>query len=163
MVVVSNTSPIVNLAAIGQIDLLRELFGAITIPPAVYEEIAVQGAGRPGAESVESESWIVTEPVEDLRLVHTLEREVHRGEAEALVLAAERDADWLLLDERAARRIAETLNLSYVGLLGVLGRAKEKGLIDSVTPLLDALRQEAGFWISDGLYAHIQASSGEAS
>lgn len=162
MLVVSNTSPIVNLAAIGQFDLLRSLFGQILIPHAVYEEITVAGAGRPGAEEVEREDWIAAEAVQDARLVRALAPDLHKGEAEAIVLASERNADWLLLDEKAARRVADRLGLRVVGLLGVLGRAKEKGLIEAVTPLLDALREQAGFWISDSLYAHVRAQAGEA-
>ena len=48
MIVVSNTSPIINLAAVGQLDLLRQLYGQIVIPQAVYVEIVGRGAGQPG-------------------------------------------------------------------------------------------------------------------
>jgi predicted nucleic acid-binding protein len=90
-----------------------------------------------------------------------LEREIHVGEAEALVLAVEAEADWVLLDERAARDVAETLGLSYMGLLGVLARAKRDRLIPSIRPLLDALRAH-GFWVSDALYEYVLAQMGEA-
>lgn len=161
MIVVSNTSPIVNLAAIRHLHLLPQLFGAITIPEAVFHEIAVKGSGRPGAEEVRSADWVSVRAVADRRLAHAFERTLHAGEAEALALALEIDATWTLLDEQAARETAASLGLRYTGLLGVLARAKEKSLIPAVRPLLDALRQEAGFWISPPLYGHILWRAGE--
>ena len=155
MVVVSNTSPIVNLAAIGHLHLLPALFGEITLPDAVHREIVVQGVGRPGADEVQLADWIAVEPVRDRRLVRMLEADLHRGEAEALALALERKADWVLLDEQAARRSASSLGLTYTGLLGVLERAKAKGMVPAVKPLMDALRYTAGFWICPALYTHI--------
>ncbi len=155
MTVVSDTSPIVNLAAIGHLHLLRDLFGALTIPEAVYREIVVEGAGRPGAEEVEAANWIVTRLVRSPHLVRTFETDVHIGEAEALVLALELNADWILLDERAARRLAASLDLRHTGLLGVLAKAKERSLIPALKPLMNALRRDAGFWISQTLYDHV--------
>ncbi|MGI9174011.1 MAG: DUF3368 domain-containing protein [Rhodothermales bacterium] len=155
MVVVSYTSPIVNLAAVGHLHLLPALFGKITVPDAVYREIVVEGAGRPGADEVLSANWIEVQAVQDRRLVRVLEADLHSGEAEALALALELGADWALLDEQAARRSADALGLTYTGLLGVLERAKAKGTIPAVKPLLDALRHTAGFWISAALYTHI--------
>lgn len=160
MQVVSNTSPIVNLAAIGQLDLLRLLFGQIHIPEAVYHEIVVQGAGQPGAREVIESDWIVRQAVSERRLVTMFEREVDRGEAEALALATEVQADWVLLDERAARELAATIGLQYTGILGVLARAKAGGAISEVGPHLDALRSY-GFWISGPLYRHILEYVGE--
>ena len=58
MIVVSNSSPIMNLAAVGQLDLLRTLYGRLIIPQAVYEEVAIAGKGRPGASDVEVADWI---------------------------------------------------------------------------------------------------------
>lgn len=155
MTVVSNTSPIVNLAAIGYVHLLRDLFGPVTIPEAVYREIVVAGAGRPGAEEVEAADWIVTRPVRSSRLARAFEADVHTGEAEALALALDLEADWILLDERAARKLAASLGLRHTGLLGVLAKAKERSLIPALKPLMDALRREAGFWISQALYDHV--------
>ena len=113
------------------------------------------------AEEVKRADWIRAGEVQDVRLVRTLERDLHRGEAEALVLALERDAQCLLPDENAARSVADRLEIPCVGLLGVLGRAKEKGLIPAVAPALDALRTRAGFWMSDALCTHVRQSNGE--
>ena len=76
MIVISNTSPIVNLAAVGQVELLQQLYGYVVIPPAVFHEIAVIGAGQPGAAEVESFEWIETRQVNDQTMVASLQLEV---------------------------------------------------------------------------------------
>ena len=78
--------------------------------------------------------------------------ELHAGEAEAITLASERRADLLLMDELAARRIASLSGLTSTGILGVLLDAKHNGLIAAVRPTLDALVQDAGFWVGRPLY-----------
>jgi len=87
MIVVSNTSPIINLACVGQLDLLRQIHGAITIPEAVFTEIAVNGIGQPGAEEVSRFPWIVRHRVTQQPLVDVLRLELDAGEAEALACA----------------------------------------------------------------------------
>ncbi len=58
MIIISDTSPIINLAAVGQLDLLRQLYGHIIIPQAIYDEIVVAGTGQPGAHEVKAAGWI---------------------------------------------------------------------------------------------------------
>ena len=74
---------------------------------------------------------------------------------EAIALAVEMQADQVLIDERRGRLIASRLNLRYTGILGVLVEAKNKGLIVEVKTLLNALINEAGFWISESLYKSV--------
>jgi predicted nucleic acid-binding protein len=93
VIVVSNTSPIINLAAVGQLQLLRQLYGQITIPQAVYREIVILGAGQSGAAQVESSDWIEMRQVSDQALVASLQLKVDEGEAEAIALAAALNAD----------------------------------------------------------------------
>ena len=64
-------------------------------------------------------------------------------------------ADQVLIDERRGRLIASRLNLRYTGILGILVEAKNKGLIIKVKTLLDALINEAGFWVSEPLYKSV--------
>ena len=109
MIVVSNTSPIINLAAIGQLDLLRHLYGTIIIPQAVYHEIAVRGAGQPGASEIQTSPWFERQHVRDTILVKRLEQHLDTGEAEAIALSIEMRANLLLIDERRGR-------LSYRGI-----------------------------------------------
>ncbi|RJQ72190.1 MAG: DUF3368 domain-containing protein [Desulfobacteraceae bacterium] len=155
MKVASNSSPLINLARIGKLDLLRIVFERIIIPEAVWQEVVVEGEGQPGALDIKNANWIEIQAVANKQLVHALRQELDGGEAEAIVLALELQADVLLMDERLGREIAKHFGLRYVGLAGVLIRAKRKGIIDQVNPLLTALRNVAGFRISDGLYQRV--------
>ena len=161
MIVVSNTSPIINLAAVGQLDLLRQLYGKVIIPQAVYHEITVIGAGQPGAMEVQTLEWIETKQVTNRALVMVLQTELDEGEVEAIALAIELRADLLLLDERLGRTIASRLGLQFIGLLGVLIEAKQKGYTPAVKPVLDDLVTKAGFWVSPQLYARVLQAAGE--
>ena len=78
MIVVSNSSPLIALAKIGKLHILRELFGEITIPKAVWDEVVVKGRGKPGAEEVEKAEWIKVMDVKD-----KLSVEVLRGESDS--------------------------------------------------------------------------------
>src|SRR6266568_4995556 len=124
MIVVSNTSPIVKLAAVGHLDLLQQLYGALLIPPAVYHEIVVVGAGLPGAHEVQTLPWFQQRPVAPSALLTRLQLALDPGEAEVIALAGEIKADLMLLDERRARRLAGQLGLHHVGVLGLLIEAK---------------------------------------
>lgn len=115
MKVVSNTSPLINLAWVGQLELLHELYGVIDIPEAVWHEIVVQGAGQPGAKEVNSADWINTRAVDNKLLVLALHQELDAGEAEAIALAIEQNAGLLLMDERLGRETARYFGLNYTG------------------------------------------------
>ena len=155
MIVVSNTSPIINLAAIGKLDLLKKCFGKIYIPPAVYNEITVKGRGEPGDKEVRTVDWIEVVEVKDISLLLLLRKDLDDGEAESIALSIQLESDLLLLDEIDARSIASKLRLRFIGLLGVLMRAKETGYIKKVKPLMDSLKEHAGFWIDEELYQYV--------
>lgn len=91
-----------------------------------------------------------------------LREDLDPGEAEAIVLAIERQADLLLVDERRARRTATAAGLTVSGLLGVVAKAKQAGLIDLARPVLDELIQTARFWIGPDLYKEVLVELGEA-
>jgi predicted nucleic acid-binding protein len=161
VITVSNTSPIINLAAVGKLELLRQLYGKVAIPQAVRHEIVIVGAGQLGAAEVETFDWIETRQVTDRTMVASLHLEVDDGEAEAIALAAELGADLLLLDERRGRIVASRLGLKFIGLLGVLIDAKHRDFIPAVRPILDDLIGKAGFWITRELYDRILQATGE--
>lgn len=161
MTIVSNTSPIINLAAIDRLDLLEKLYGKVIIPRAVYNEITVTGEGQPGDREVRTFDWIEVVDIKDTNLLTALKTELHAGEAEAIVLAIEKNSDLLLLDERRARNTASKFALRHIGLLGILVQAKQKAYIPEVKPLLDNLMSKAGFWISRKLYRYILKKAGE--
>ncbi len=135
--------------------------GKIIIPQAVFDEIVLAGAGKPGASEVREISWIEIRRTTNQLAVRSLQLELDAGDAEAMALAAELKADLLLLDERKGRVGAERLGLRFVGLLGVLAEAKQRGLILTIRPIMDDLRRVAGFWISPKLYEHILQVVGE--
>lgn len=161
MIVVSNTSPIINLAAVGQLELLQRLFGTIAIPQAVFHEIAVKGYGQAGAIEIRTYPWFERHSTQDMALVKRLEQELDAGEAEAIALAVKMRADLLLLDERRGRMIARQHGLAVIGLLGVLLIAKQRGYLAAVRPVLNDLRARAGFWIDAELFSQVLKSAGE--
>lgn len=160
MTVVSNTSPITNLAAVSQLNLLQQLYGTIIIPEAVYYELTSTGT-VPGTIEVQTLNWIVTRPVTNLNPVITLQQELDAGEAEAIGLALELNANRLLIDERRGRRIASQLNIKFIGVLGILIVAKRQGLLQAVKPVLDELISTMRFRVSEALYTRICEDVGE--
>ena len=164
MIVVSDTSPITNLAAIAQLDLLQQLYTSLIIPTAVYNEMVEVDKVVPGAVEVQTLSWIQTQAVADAQRVtdlQTSQENIDLGEAEAIILAVELKADLLLMDERRGRALATSYGLSVTGLLGVLLQAKRNGLISTVKPLMDQLIEQVDFRVSSQLYTTILQSASE--
>jgi len=132
--VVSNASPLILLAGVGQFDRLRDLFGEIWITPPVFEEVAVRGKGRPGSAEVSQASFIRRKAVLlGSRLAETRESaQLAEGEASTILLAEELKADLVLIDEKAARSVAKGLGLKVAGTLRVLELAYERQLIQDL-------------------------------
>ncbi|MFM7407209.1 MAG: DUF3368 domain-containing protein [Cuspidothrix sp.] len=164
MIIVSDTSPITNLAAISQLDLLQKLYTGIIIPTAVYNEMVKVNKVVPGAMEVQTLPWIQQQAVVDSQRVIFIQENTENidlGEAEAIILAFELKADLLLMDERRGRIVASSYGLQIIGLLGVLLQAKRKKLIPSVKILMDQLIEQADFRVSNQLYTNILQSAGE--
>ena len=159
MIVVSDASPLITLAAVGELELLRHLFGEVLVPDCVRQEV-VQ-ANRPGAEDVVRAKWIRTVSAPDDSFLMVLRTELDPGEAEAIALAFEMQADVLLLDERSARNLAVSMGFEVLGVAGVLLRAKGAGLLSLVRPVLDRMRTQGGFRLSDRLYEATLSDAGE--
>ena len=131
---------------------MQQLYGTLLIPEAVYRELTDPSFPVAGATEVQTFDWIQTRSVSDRVIVEALSNELDVGEAEAIALAVEIQADQVLIDERRGRLVAARLNLRYTGILGILVEAKSQGLIAAVKPLLDALINQAGFWVAETLY-----------
>jgi predicted nucleic acid-binding protein len=159
--IVSNSSPLMNLAIIGHLHLLKELFGKIVVTDQVWKELTVDGRGKPGAKAIEECDWIVIETIQTESLFRLLCKDLDVGEASVIALAVEKEADLILLDETDARNMAEIYNLRKTGLLGILMRAKQAKLIKEVKPLLSRLQIEANFWISSDLFHEILERTNE--
>jgi predicted nucleic acid-binding protein len=158
--VVSNAGPLISLSTISQLDLLRALFGQVVIPQAVYDEVVVHGESEPGSNEVDEADWIKICQVKDHLAVDLLREALDAGESEAIVLAQELNAKYVLLDDGLARRKARFIKLPMMGTLGVLLMAKEAGLISGVKPILDELRQ-TDFRMSNRVYQRVLAKAGE--
>ncbi len=161
MIVVSNTSPLTNLAAIGLFDLLHHLYGGLHIAYGVWDELNAGDKRWPGRDDVAQAVWIEQHTVQNQSLVTALRRDLDRGEAETIALAVELGADLVLLDEQEGRHAAQRLGLRVLGVVGILLNAKANGAIDTLRPHLDALRQTAGFYLSASLYQHALELAGE--
>jgi predicted nucleic acid-binding protein len=158
---VSDTSPLIGLAVTEHLEILKHLYGQVLIPEAVYQELIGSDPELPGAAEARTLEWIVSHSVQNAILVRALQGELDDGEAEAIALAVEVQADLVLLDERRARAVAIRLGLKVVGVLGVLIEAKHKALIPHLKPILDDLLTRAGFRVSAQLYERVLQAVGE--
>ncbi|NUQ26046.1 MAG: DUF3368 domain-containing protein [Saprospiraceae bacterium] len=152
MIVVSDTSVITNLVQIDQLTLLKDLFGSIVIPQKVYDELTKVPKQ---IDLIERLNWIEVKQISDRSHFDNLLKTLDPGEAEAIVLAIELEADALLIDEKKGRKIAEEYGIIITGLLGILIIAKSENLIIEVKPILDKLIFETGFRINPKLYQDI--------
>lgn len=144
MIVVSDTTPLIGLAQIQRFDLLQQLFGQVYIPQAVYDEAVVAGREEGGARhQVSGATWIKIVSVKDRLAVEVLLDEMDLGEAEAIVLARELGADWVLMDERKGRRKLAQMGINRIGTLGILLKAKQLGLLEAVRPEIEKLQHQS--------------------
>jgi predicted nucleic acid-binding protein len=152
MVVVSDTTTISNLFLIDRLYLLEELYKSIIIPEAVFDELLkLEETGWDLSPIIQS-SWISIKKIKNTSLLTELLEVLDLGEAQAIVLAQELEANLLIIDEQMGRKCAKNLNINIIGLIGILIEAKLQGVIPNVKIILEELKTKAGFWISDNLY-----------
>ena len=144
---VTDSTCLIGLERIGRLDLLPSLFDPIAAPPKVIEEFG------------SSPSWLQVLSPTNRQAVFALQLTVDLGEAEAIALALERN--WrIILDDRKARLVARRLGLKVIGTVGVLLRAKRKGIVSRIAPLLQDL-EAAGFYLSEALKREALRLAGE--
>lgn len=160
MILVLDSSSLIALSRIGRLDLIHELAGEVHIPAAVSEEVGEHSDQRVGRAEVRRAPWIRVGRVTDEKAVELLRGRLGRGEAESIVLARELQADFVVLDDAAARRAAIEERLPVIGLLGLLVHAKERGTIAALKPLLEELKA-TGFYVGDSLYQDLLRRVGE--
>jgi len=163
MPAVSDTSPILGLASIGQLELLHEQFGAVFIPQAVLAELKTETnfRGTSVVREALERGWLEVKDVQNLPLVQALSVELDMGEAEALALATDLHLEIIIMDEHDGRARARAIGLKPVGVIGILLRAKSQGRIQSLENTLQALRAEVGFYVADELFQRILKEAGE--
>ena len=137
--IISDTSCFITLSNIGELDLLRLLYKQIVTTPEIAEEF---GESLP--------NWIEIISVSDKAKQELLEIQVDKGEASAIALALENENSFLILDDNKARKLAHNLKLDFTGTIGIVVAAKQKGIISSIKPILQKIK-ETNFRISADL------------
>ena len=153
--IVSNTSPLRYLIAVGQADLVQKVFHEVLIPPAVLTEL-MHPSGRDDVRR-----WVEQHPawlsVRELRSrpPHELTSTLDAGESEVLQLALEIHPDFILIDERLGRRIAASRGFAVIGALGLLLESyRQKYILDPIR-ILNQMRY-IGFRVSQPLYEEFE-------
>lgn len=163
MPVVSNTSPIWNLASIERLYLLPEQFQEVRIPTDVLSELQV---GRDYSEMTRiqqalDDGWLKVKSIGNVSIHQSLMLHLDRGEAAAIALSIETGTNRVLMDEMDGRGVAKKMGLKPIGVLGVLLRAKAEGKISSLSDEMLQLRHDAGFFIAESLFQRLLKEAGE--
>lgn len=156
---VADSGPLIFLARIDLLNLLPDLFDKVLIPPEVRDEVMVRGRNCPGAYAVSQAKWLIVQ-APDPQLAKSLSILVDAGEAEAIALAQTTEDCTVLLDDLRARKVAQRLDIKQIGTVGLLLRAKKRGLLESIKPHLDALLK-SGIYIRKELVEAVLQEAGE--
>lgn len=162
MIVVADTSVLINLCCVGQDGLFRLLFQEVFIPPEVAVEFTRLASSTSRFASLKLPTEIKQQSPSSWPDAVRAAAGLDSGEAAALALAVEIRADAVLIDERRGYEIAIQLGLRTVGILGILLRAKSAGFLPAVKPVLDALQCDAGFWLSESLRKQVLQVASES-
>ncbi len=157
---VVNTSPLVFLGNLGRLELLQQAGREVCVPRAVVVEVAEKPDVAAQAVQAAYAIWMQVRDVADRTAVDLVKATLHRGEAEAIVLATELKAERLVIDDQDARRFADRCGLKTVGTLGILLAAKQRGEIASLRQEIDRLLV-LGFRVNPRLVAAVLQSAGE--
>lgn len=133
--IIADAGPIFSLAIIDQLQILNKLFDEVKIASAVWEEITLIKT----SEFYNSITQYFGSRIENINGFNELSFIMDYGESESVILYKELNADFLLIDDKKARDIAENLNIKCIGTLGILSFAKRKGIIKELRPLYMSL------------------------
>ncbi|MEO5917274.1 MAG: DUF3368 domain-containing protein [Luteolibacter sp.] len=158
--VVCNAGPLIALAGIGQLGILRDLFDVVFVAREVRNEVEAGGSKGAGANLLSNAPWIQQSDFQ-IRIDPLLESLLDKGEAATIALAIHSSASLILMDELKGRRIARGIHgLAVIGTGRLLVEAKRANLIGEVRPLIDRMRSN-GYWLSDRIVAEIARLAGE--
>jgi predicted nucleic acid-binding protein len=157
---VVNTSPLVFLGHLGRLELLWREGREVFIPRAVAEEVAEKPDAAQAMRAA-CAAWMQVRDVTDRAMVNLVQASLHKGEAEAIVLATELRAEWLVMDDQDARRFANRCGLKTVGTLGILLAAKQDGKVLSLQSEIERLLT-LGFYVNSRLAAAVLQHAGES-
>jgi len=158
--IISNTTPISNFLNLGQLNLLKQLLEKIHIPQAVFQEIDTHFSENEEWQQALQKNFIIVHQIKEHKYSNHFFANLHSGEAEALCLYLEKNAQICLLDDKDARSYAEIHNIKITGTLGLLIQAKKKGYIQSVKLSMNELKHYH-FWINEAMYNKVLSLSGE--
>lgn len=148
--VVVNTTPLIALSHVGQLDILKKLYGEIIIPQAVYKELSVKEESICKKMVNSSLDWIRIDNIQNQMAKSMYKTQLHEGEVEVMILSKEIQADVVIIDDANAKKHAKYLELLVTGTLGILIKAKQKGYVDELKPILHQMVQN-GIYISQKL------------
>lgn len=157
MLIIAVSSALVALAVSQSLDLLITLYSDVKVPQAVYDEVVGPGKSHASTLAIFLEERVLQ--VDMNRFVLNTGG-LGQGELEAMALYKERNADFLLIDDRRARTIAEHNQINCIGSLGVLLSAKKQGVIEAVNPAIDKLRNSPIYY-GEELLAKVLEIAGE--
>ncbi len=163
MIIVADTSVLLNLAFLGREDLLSSLFGEVMIPEAVEREFARMSASSGRFGSLRLPACCRIRTVIFLPPSLASDARLDAGEAEAIALAIEEQASAVLLDEINGREAAKKHGFTVIGTLGLLITAKHQGLVPEIAPMLRRLIVDASFRIGADLLREALRAAGELS
>ncbi len=164
MIVVSDTTPVISLMKVGQMELLQQLFGVVYIPEAVYRELTDNEAFSEEVRMVQECEFLYVKKVDNGKSVTILQNftGLDAGESEAIILADEMHSDVLLMDEHRGRQVAKKLGITITGTIGILMQAFDEGMLtrDDVERCIERLK-ESGIRISEKLYQRLKMEIGK--
>ncbi len=137
MKAVVNATPLIALSLLDRLALLTRLFDEIVVPQAVYEEVVVKGASRPGADALSAADWLCVISPEVTITIEPMLLGLDAGEMEVLLLSQQMKPDWVIIDERLARSVAFAMDMPVKGTLGILLAAVFAGLLSKEDALAD--------------------------
>lgn len=158
--VIVNSTPLIVLSNINKLDLLKQLYGQIFIPQAVYNEVTAKSDSA-CLQIKDNLDWINICEIKNIEEKKMYQAKLHSGEVEVMILAQETPiADLVIIDDNAAKKTAKYLGLTITGTLGILLKAKQEGLLNNVSSCIDELLK-IGFYISDEIIAMVKEISKE--
>lgn len=158
--VIVNSTPLIVLCNIGKLDILKKLYGEITIPEAVFNEVTEKEDSA--CQILKSSlDWIHVNKISNQSEKKMYKAKLHDGEVEVMILAQEmKGTDLVIIDDNAAKKTAKYLGLTVTGTMGVLLKAKKCGIISEIYPLLEEIKRN-GFYIGRSLEVLILEQAGE--
>ena len=162
MIVVADTSVILNLCRVQHELLLQQLYRRVLIPAQVAAEFARLSTAQPRFMGLVLPVWVETLPAPRFLPPEVIQANLDLGESAAIALCLSLKADALLIDESLGRQVAAQLGMRTIGILGVLIQARRRQIIPEILPVLKRLETEAGFWIAPNMRARVLAIANEA-